>query len=94
MRSVDIGFFRKGRPFFPFGGSCSAGAMAGGAGSVASLVPTGRLAPLFGLELYRSVGVTNDEAGLVCFTGTGGGRFDGLAFVDGSCCLWRDNTAS
>jgi hypothetical protein len=48
--SVDIGFFKKGSPFFPFGCSPAGAGFVAGDGSVVNLVPAGRHPDTAGAE--------------------------------------------
>ena len=64
INSVDMGFFKNGRPLLPF---CVSAAGAGGAaGSVANLVPVGRLPAAAPEDCWRSVGVANEDEVLAC----------------------------
>ncbi len=68
--NVDIGFLRKGNPFFAFAGSRATGGFDGIDRSEAVLAPGGRF-PIGG-AFWRSVGLTKDEVTLAALAGGGG----------------------
>lgn len=83
MSRVDMGFFRNGKPFFPFCVSADCGDAESMGGSEVSLVPAG-LFPAVPALLYVSVGEMKGFDVLACFTGTGGGRVGGrFVFIGG-----------
>ncbi len=80
ISSVDIGFFKNGRPFFPF---CVSGATDGTdrvAGSLASLLLACGLLPGF---CCRSVGATNDDVDFVCLDAARAGLKEKPVFMGG-----------
>lgn len=61
INKVDIGFLRKGKPFFGLGGSGLVVVCASNCESLARRVPAGRRPVGPEVAFLRSVGVLNDE---------------------------------